>query len=226
MTPNVSCKKEDERRALITHWDEIPAVAIIVSSEKAFKSHPARSAILAVLREGIDEDGVVRHALSPKEINELLEERKDIEMSQTNLYFHINTLEEVGAIKVVTKIPEGRHKVAYYGRVGRLILTRDPEESLATNRKRFEELSKLVRAKHPGIDADALERLPEEYLRVKMRRDKIMADWISRQDPVMSQEGIDGVLIYELLKDIFSLEPENIRLLQRIAELIGADFSE
>jgi len=217
---------EDERRALIDHWDEIPAVALIEAPEKAFKSHPARGAILAVLREGIEEDGAVRHALSPKEIKGLLEEREGIEMSQTNLYFHLNTLEEAGGITVVKRLPEGRHRVAYYGRVGRLILPRDPEESLATYRRRFEELAKLVRAKHPGIDASELEELPEEYLRVKMRKDRIMADWISRQDPVMSREGIDGVLIYELLKDVFSIEPENIRLLKRIADLVEADYSE
>ena len=47
---------EDERRALLDHWDEIPAVALIEASEKAFKSHPARGGILAVLREGIEEE--------------------------------------------------------------------------------------------------------------------------------------------------------------------------
>ena len=218
---------EDERRALLDHWDEIPAVALIEASEKAFKSHPARGGILAVLREGIEEEHpegkIRRHALSPKEIKGLLEEREGIDMSQTNLYFHLNTLEEAGAIQVVKKISEGRHRVAYYGRVGRLILPRDPEKSLATYRRSFEELAKLVRVKHPDAD---LEGLPEEYLRVKMRKDRIMADWISRQDPVMSRDGIDGVLIYELLKDVFSLEPENTRLLQRIATLIETDFSE
>jgi len=147
-------------------------------------------------------------------------------MSQTNLYFHLNTLEEAGAIKVVARLPEGRHRVAYYGRVGRLILPRDPEQSLATYRRRFQEIAKLVRAKNPGVDTSELEGLPEEYLRVKMRKDRIMADWISRQDPAMSREGIDGTLIYELLKDIFSIEPGNIRLLKRIAALVEAHFTE
>ena len=147
-------------------------------------------------------------------------------MSQTNLYFHLNTLEEAGAITVVARLPEGRHKVAYYGRVGRLILPRDPEESLATYRRRFQELAKLVKAKEPDADVSELEGLPEEYLRVKMRKDRMLADWISKQDPAMNREGIDGILIYELLKDVSSIEPKNIRLLKRIADLVEADFTE
>ena len=36
----------------------------------------------------------------------------------------------------------------------------------------------------------------------------------------------DGILIYELLKDVSNIESENIRLLKRIAELVEADFTE
>lgn len=234
MAPDDPCSTpEDERKALLDHWDEIPAVALIEAPEGVFKSHPVRGAILAILREGIEEPHaeepervIRRHALSPKEIKGLLEEREGIEMSQTNLYFHLNTLEEAGGITVVKRLPEGRHRVAYYGRVARLILPRDPEQSLAAYRRRFQELAKLVRAKHPGADTSEFEGLPEEYQRVKMRKDRILADWISRQDPAMSREGIDGTLIYELLKDVFSVEPENVRLLKRIADLVEADFTE
>ena len=37
---------------------------------------------------------------------------------------------------------------------------------------------------------------------------------------------IHGILIYELLKDVSSIEPENIRLLTRIADLVEAHFVE
>jgi DNA-binding transcriptional ArsR family regulator len=224
---------EDKRRVLLDHWEEIPAVVLIEASGKVFKSHPVREAILTVLREGIEEEqaddperSIQRHALSPKEIKKLLGERQGIDMSQTNLYFHLNTLEKTGAIKVVTKLTEGRHRVTYYGRVAHLILPRDPEESLVTYRKLFGELMKFVKTKRPDIDAAELQGLPEEYLRVKMKKDRLMANWLSKQDPLMDREGIDGTLIYKLLKDVYSLDPENIRLLHRIADLIEADYPE
>lgn len=232
MTPkNNPPSHPDERRALYDHWSTIPFVALIEAPKKFFSSHPARSAILRILRAGITEEdpeepsrSMKRHALSPKEIKGLLNDREKIEMSQTNLYFHLNTLEEVGAIKVVTKLLEKRHKIAYYGRVARLILTRDPEESLATYRRRFEEMGKLVRAMRPDIDPARFDGLPEEYLEIKRRRDNMLADWIARYDALMSAEGIDSILVFELLKDIASASPENIGFLRRVADLFGIDF--
>jgi hypothetical protein len=53
---------EDKRRVLLDHWEEIPAVVLIEASGKVFKSHPVREAILAILREGIEEEQAERGA--------------------------------------------------------------------------------------------------------------------------------------------------------------------
>lgn len=233
MTTNIDCPstQPDERKTLYDHWRTIPSVTIIEAPKKFFSSHPARSAILRILRAGIIEEDpeepsrrMKRHALSPKEIKGLLNESEKIKMSQTNLYFHLNTLEEVGAIKVVAKLLEKRHKIAYYGRVARLILTSDPEESLATYRRRFGEMGKLVRAMQPDIDPTRFDGLPEEYLEIKRRRDKMLADWIAGYDELMGAEGIDSILVFELLKDIASASPENIGFLRKVADLFGVDL--
>jgi len=128
-TPPTPEKKAGERQILYDFWDSLPGVKVLNVPSKVFTSHPVRSAILRVLREGLLEDDEAtppskkaRHALNTKEIRRLLRETEDIEMSQTNLYFHINLMERAGLIQVVSRILEGRHKVAYYGRVARTCL--------------------------------------------------------------------------------------------------------
>ena len=118
----------DKNQTLIDHWDKIPAFAYIDVPKDKYYSHPVRSEIVRLFREGLEEKSpegksLVRHALSVTEIKELLEKRKDIVMSITNLYFHLDVLEEIGLINVVTTLqkgPHGRNKVKYFGRHGNI----------------------------------------------------------------------------------------------------------
>ena len=95
--------KMTENQILIDHWGEIPAFAYIDVPKDKYYSHPVRSEIIGLFREGIEEissegKSQVRHALNVTEIKELLKKRKDITMSTTNLYFHLDVLEEIGLI--------------------------------------------------------------------------------------------------------------------------------
>ena len=133
---SVKTVKEDEhgddRKTLYEFWERLPPITLLALSSKVMSSHPARPAILRILREGVvdrfEEEPVerLRRALKAEEIRSRLKER-GVKVSKTSLYFHLGVLEEHGLIKVVTKVLEGRHMVAYYGRTSRGVIHRDPE---------------------------------------------------------------------------------------------------
>ena len=123
----------DERKILYEYWDSIPALKLLDVSKQVNKSNPIRISIIRILSEGLSdhfsEDQVKpRHALNVSEIKQLLKEKNDITISQTNLYFHLNILEKAGIIKTVATLLEGPHnrnKTKYYGRVARQLFITD-----------------------------------------------------------------------------------------------------
>ncbi len=225
--PEPSTSEDDQRQELYDFWDSLPGTKVLNVPSKVFTSHPVRPAILRVLREGVLEydeaappSKKARHALNTKEIRRLLREKEDIEMSQTNLYFHLNVMKRAGLLQVVSRILEGRHKVAYYGRVARTIIQRDPEDSLETYKVRFEEIGRLIGVKRPGFDAAQLDPMPGELLEIKRRRDRALGEWMAGNEALMNAEGIDSLSIFEFLKVIDSVNPEYVRFFRKVADLL------
>jgi len=198
-------------------------------SSKVLSSHPARPAILRILREGVvdrfdEEPGErARHALKADEIRARLKE-EGIKMSKTNLYFHLGVLVENDLVKVVAKMLEGRHRVAYYGRTARGIIHRDPEESLQDYRRRFLEAGRLAKAKRPDLDLGVVEGLAEEFLRIKQRRDAALTDWMAGNEALMSEHGINFYVVFEFMKSLDAINPEYVQFLRKVAEKLGIEM--
>lgn len=221
----------DERKKLYEFWERLPPVTLLALSSKVMSSHPARPAILRILREGVvdrfdEEPGErVRHALKADEIRARLKEQ-DIKMSKTNLYFHLGVLEENDLVKVVAKVLEGRHRVAYYGRTARGIIHRDPEKSLQDYRRRFMEAGRLAKAKRPDLDLGVVEGLAEEYLRIKQRRDEALTDWMAGNEALMSEHGIDFYAVFEFMKNLDAINPEYVQFLRMAAKKLEIEMWE
>ena len=225
--PEPSTSEADQRQILYDFWDSLPGTKVLNVPSKVFTSHPVRPAILRVLREGMREDDEAtppskraRHALNTKEIRRLLRETEDIEMSQTNLYFHLNAMKRAGLIQVVSRILEGRHRVAYYGRVARTIIQRDPEDSLETYKRRFEELGRLIGVKRPGFDTEQFDSMPGELLEIKKRRDRALGEWMANNEALMNAEGIDSLFVFGFLKVIDSVNHEYVQFYRKVADLL------
>ncbi|MFX0053080.1 MAG: winged helix-turn-helix domain-containing protein, partial [Candidatus Hermodarchaeota archaeon] len=88
---------------------DIPLIKYVGIPKQTYESHPIRAAIMRILLEGIPEGKPNnRYALNVKEIKNLLKERKKIDISITNLYFHINKLLNAEFITVVETFKEKR----------------------------------------------------------------------------------------------------------------------
>jgi len=220
-----SCSETpNERETLFSYWNDLPNVILFELPSKIMYSHKARGAILKLLREGTKEGDRIRHALKVEEIRQQLQERYSIKMSQTNLYFHLGVLEEYGVIKVVKKITEGRHNVAYYGRTSKAILTRDPEESLEKYSAKFIEAGRWTKAKYPDFDAGQIMGLAEEYLQIKQRRDRELSKWVNENEELLRLHDIDLGQVFEFLKTLDSVNPEYVDFLNKIGKTLKIEI--
>ncbi len=217
------------RKILYDFWDKLPPITLLSLSSEVLSSHPARPAIIRILREGIadhyDEEPRerVRRALKADEIRALLKER-EVKVSKTSLYFHLGVLEEHGLIKVVDKVLEGRHRVAYYGRTARGFIHRDPEENLEKYRRYFEAAGKLAKGKRPGLDPGVVEGLAEEYLKIKQRRDAALADWMVANEELINENEVDFYSVFEFIKSLDSVSPEYVEFMGKVSKTLGIEL--
>ncbi|MFX0207944.1 MAG: hypothetical protein ACFFDT_18305 [Candidatus Hodarchaeota archaeon] len=222
----------DKNQILIDHWDTIPAFAYIDVPKDKYYSHPVRSEIVGLFREGLEErssegKSLVRHTLNVAEIKELLEKRKDIVMSTTNLYFHLDVLAEIGLIKVVTTLqkgPHGRNKVKYFGRVARNLFVGSEKISLASYTIRFKEFEKLANLKGLSLPKGYSD-LPQKLLETKQHYYRVLGTWLVEHEDVIAKEKLDMGALYDFLKMINEINPKYKELFNEVFSLLQNQIS-
>jgi DNA-binding transcriptional ArsR family regulator len=221
----------NERDILYSDWEEIPAMIFLDINKTVYKSSSVRKSILAVLREGASEEyqnkSVKRRSFNVNELKELLYSRKEIEISTTNLYFHLNVLEEAGMIKIVTTLLEGpykRNKTKYYGRVARNLFITDQEKSYSTYESQFNEFKKLADLLNLPINEN-LSEVAKKLVEVNQVHNQRIAKWLMSKEDLIEQEELNTSEIFEFLKLIDRFDPEYATLFKRITDPIKDELS-
>ncbi|UCG01716.1 MAG: hypothetical protein JSW11_19155 [Candidatus Heimdallarchaeota archaeon] len=222
----------DEHQILFDYWDKIPSFAYIDVPKDKYYSHPVKSEIIGLLREGIEEKSSegkskVRHALNVIEIKEFLERKRDINMSSTNLYFHLDILQEIGLIKIVATLqkgPHGRNKVKYFGRVARNLFVGSEKISLLNYTKRFEEFQKLANILELSLPSD-YSILPQKLLETKQQYYKVLGNWLVDHEDIIAKEKLDIGTLYDFLKMINEINPKYNDLFNEVFSLLKNEIS-
>ena len=219
--------EKDKRRVLFEYWRDLKRLQLMEVPSEIIESHPVRPAIMKILRVGIadeKESGKLRHALNTKEIMKTLLDRNGIKISQHSLYFHLNKLEEIGYIRVVARLREGRHNVAYYGRTSRTLLRRDPEESLEKYENWLQEMGKLLKAKRPEFDMNQLKGLAEEYLGIMRSRDRALGEWMASNEELIYEAGLDPYSLFKFIQSMDVTDPEYLRFIRKVRGLFELEL--
>ncbi|MHA2286575.1 MAG: winged helix-turn-helix domain-containing protein [Candidatus Thorarchaeota archaeon] len=218
---------EGIRYVLYSFWDSIPRIEFVNVSKEILESHPARKAILRILREGILEETVppsddhrIRRAINADEIREMLEKSKMTKVSKTGMYFHLKVLEEAGLIKVVSRILEGRHRVAYYGRVARHLFISDPEMRLQKYESLFSAVTKYAKARTPRSRVAHFRNIPKKYLKIKIERERMIGEWLVDNEDIITKLGLDLNELFDAVKLIDSSNPVYLDLFSDLFELL------
>ena len=103
---------EKKLQGFFNYWKEVKVIKLL--NENIFKklNQDIRKKILRALHDGIEDiqpiDGSTkkRRVLNAKEIRTIVETKLEQPVERANLYFHLNELEKVKAIKIVDALPE------------------------------------------------------------------------------------------------------------------------
>lgn len=207
---------------------DIPLIKYVGIPKQTYESHPVRAAIMKILREGLTEGRPNnRYALNAKEIKNLLKEREKIEISITNLYFHIHKLLTAEFITVVETFKEKRHKIAYYGRSARIIIFYDSEHQVRKHHEQFSEFGKFIKLLNPSLNLAELETLSEQYFELTEKRAERLAYWLAEYEELIDKESLDFIKIHDVLKLIDTFNPEYLSILTKLREILPVtiDFS-
>ncbi len=226
-------KMAEDHQILFDHWEDIPAFEYVDLPKDKYYSHPVRREIVRLLLEGVEEespDGKFkkRHALNVIEIREQLEKRKNIDMSPTNLYFHLDILQEVGLIKVVTTLqkgPHGRNKVKYFGRVARSLFVSSEEISLSNYTEQFKEFEKLANILQYSLPKDYA-NFPHKLLETKQQFYKVLGTWLVDHEELIEREKLDLGILFEFLKIINAIHPKYNELFGDVFTLLKQAIPE
>ncbi|MFX0014464.1 MAG: hypothetical protein ACFFB2_09010 [Promethearchaeota archaeon] len=221
---------------LYSFHENMPKFKFIDTPKDTNDSHPVRPAIMAILREGVIDAGTndnekprQRYALNAREIKNLLGKNRNSKISKisyTNLYFHLNTLKDVGHIKVVAEVIERNHRIAYYGRTARVILISDSEAEKQKYKKIFGELGKLAKTLQPGIKIEGLRTLHKDFQAYKYTKTKEMALWLAENEEVIRKEKLDISLLFNGLKVLDTLDPEYRILLDILIRIFPKELTQ
>jgi DNA-binding transcriptional ArsR family regulator len=213
----------------------------VLELPRGFNKPPIRSAIMKVLREGIEDESTKqrRYALNAREIKQELDKNKNLinklgqekaqkrrkkkppsEISYTNLYFHLNKLQEAGAIHTVVIAIERSHRIAYYGRTAQVILIRELEAQLSRYEEIFGEFSKFTKFLKPDIDVEEIKKIPEQYYKLRNERELIIAHWVADHAQIIRDENLDITSIFSALKIIDTINPKYKPLLGKLADFL------
>jgi DNA-binding transcriptional ArsR family regulator len=217
---------------IINHWQEIPSILEIEDPGIKIRKQELRSEILAILREGIKEydkqrDEVIsRHVFSAKEMQEYLEKKLIKKPSLSNIYFHLEKLQESELIKVVASIKEGRHVTQYYGRTAKLFLYKQKESdiNLESNDKFFQKLDELIKKFNSDRDTEFNEQLFFNLRMAKKRTSRRVQSWIQENERILNELNLDLPKIYNLLTRIDILD--SVELYTKTARLLNFPVDE
>ncbi|MFX0171748.1 MAG: winged helix-turn-helix domain-containing protein [Candidatus Hodarchaeota archaeon] len=208
---------------------DIPLIKYVGIPKQTYESHPIRAAIMRILLEGITEGRPNnRYALNVKEIKKLLKERKQTDISLTNLYFHTNKLLNAEFITVVETFKEKRHKIAYYGRSARIIVFYDPEHQVQKHQEKFFEFIKFVKLLNPNLRVTEFENLSEQYFELTEKHTKKLVYWLADYVELIDKENLDFIKIHEVLKVIDTFNTEYASIMTKLKEILPVtiDFSD
>ncbi|MFX0095803.1 MAG: hypothetical protein ACFFBD_28955 [Candidatus Hodarchaeota archaeon] len=225
---------EKPQRILYEYWDELPTIKTIDIASKVTISQKVRSAILTVLSNGvIDQIEIkkeeirtnIRHVLTvreiQKEVNEYLQRDKKNAIKLTNIYFHLQKLQDLGLVQEVTTILEGNHHVAYFGCTAKFFSSKNPGEQIYREHSIGQNLVAILKDLRPNTDKENVLKLINQILERENEMFDIVTKWVEKHEKEIKTTNIDFWALTVFLNRLNILDPKLEQLYSEINQLIG-----
>jgi hypothetical protein len=145
-------------------------------------------------------------------------------IKKSNLYFHLQKLEEAGLVKMVDQIPTGKKYITYYGRTAKAFLP----HMVGEKSKMYEELLQeklplLIEKISPEVDLNEInDTLAKSIIPYFMDHSSINAagEWLQTHQSKIIELDIDVRRIIDILKSISAFNPKTIEAMQKLMKLL------
>ncbi|MHA1462503.1 MAG: hypothetical protein ACTSQ0_05485 [Candidatus Heimdallarchaeota archaeon] len=228
-----SPNESEDKSILFDYWKTIPFIQVLSESNPLVGSM-VRMLIPKILMTGIEEEypinsgsKQIRYAMSVREIMVQLNitAKKhfniDKEFKLTNVYFHLEKLEEAGLIQEVASLTTGkRKKTAYFGNTAIVFIFREDSQIW-----RNEELLKFMTTAIPkfnkSVSKPDLEKIVEQSdtNRSEEITNKIKV-WYEENKEALLESNINYHALYVYLEMMLSSTPELQKLYAQLIELL------
>lgn len=223
---------QDKIKSLFDYWHNLDKVKVLSGDEFDKQKQDIRYSICDVLAKGIDEEhptsGEIakRHVLNAKEIRSMVEEQLDIEIQKSNLYFHLQKLEESGLIKVVDILKmydkqSKRKKVfSFYGRTAKVFLSSGPKETKQLKVIKDERLLKLLMQLNPKMQENAVKKILTTIGEIDNNDFAFFISWMNRYEKELINSEIDFRVIFDMVQILQFYDPIIFKSVIELSKLL------
>lgn len=230
MVNSMSVEEMEIKKSFFDYWGHVENIVKLTQEQTKLVGQEIRAAIIDILALGIqDKDPMTdqprkRHVLSAPELLEEINKRLDQPTKKSNLYFHLEKLEDAGLIKVVDQIPQGKRYTTYYGRTAKAFVPSDKEDQDREKLGHLLEDDILVGLLDKISDkpVDEIEQTVDHVFGLYFQKcpDEKLSQWLDKYQEIALLLDLDVRSLYNLFDLVSKYDIETIKAFQKFAELL------
>ncbi|MFX1511240.1 MAG: hypothetical protein ACFFCQ_01485 [Promethearchaeota archaeon] len=201
--------EDPEWLQLYEFWKDAPTILEV--DEVTFNKialQEFRGAILDILRIGVLDDYAKekglprRHAMSAPEMLPYLKEKLEYDVRLSNVYFHLEKLENAQLIRKIAKRLEEKHYITYYGRTSKLIIHQSPKDFELHESKEIKHVYKLSKIIKGDFNEQKLNEIVGKISQRYNELYEMEKEWIKNNHDMLFRQDIDVLEFYGFIANL------------------------
>jgi hypothetical protein len=205
-----------------TYWDELDIIVEVEAEiHQKLEKNILRDLIIKAISKGtVDEvagETKRRHALTVNEMIDIISDMTGEKHNKSNIYYHLQILNDLGITQEVTTIKEGNIVTSYFGRTSKLIMAHlggvapNKQEELRKQleyQPDFKKFLQRMQEKH-GTE-ESIDQLVDDMKQVREKlsdHERGFKEWISSSAPELVGLDLDLIKLFYLYNDLFLGNP-------------------
>ena len=220
----------DLHNLLRQEWEKTPLTKKVSGEDFRILSQENRYLILRALNDGIKESEndfqYKRHMLTAQEILDYIQKNHNEDFKLTNVYFHLQKLQEKGMIKEVDQKGEtGKRPKTFYGRTAKIFLNvNDMGEDLED--EFYTKLFTIIKKIRPDLDENEIKKPFQRLNEMKWGNElKILDEWFACNKEIIDRVDIDNTKLYMYLARLLDFHNEFMDYNDKIADLLQLNLN-
>lgn len=215
--------EEDITATFRETWEQTPLISVVPSADFKLLYQENRVLILKALNAGIAEPDYhyTRHILTAQEILDFIQKNHNEDFKLTNVYFHLQKLQEKDMIREVTQMGTGKRPKTYYGRTAKIFVDTEDMGYDLENDEFFQKIFMIVGKLHPELNVSEIKKPFYDLNSFKWENiQKLLNSWFTEHKEILSSVDIDNTKLYVYLARLLDyFNDEYITLNKKVCDV-------